>query len=156
MTIMRPEIRRARQLRRNMSEPEIILWSRVRRLRDRGFVIRRQFPLRGYYLDFACLSRRLVIEVDGFQHADDVQAEHDFVRDKILAREGFRVIRFSTGDVRRNLNWVMDRIIAALEAQPDIRHGRHTPGSELDPDSLTLAASPPVPPQGGGKASPAS
>jgi very-short-patch-repair endonuclease len=121
---MRPETHRARELRRNMSEPEIILWSRLRRLRDRGFVIHRQFPLRGYYLDFACLSRRLAIEVDGSQHNDDVHAEHDFIRDKILAREGFRVLRFPTSDVRRNLNWVMDQVVLALEARQDIRAGR--------------------------------
>jgi very-short-patch-repair endonuclease len=115
---MRPEIARARDLRRNMSEPEIILWSRLRRLRDRGFHIRRQYPFRGYYLDFACLSRRLAIEVDGAQHNDDRQAEHDAVRDRILERHGFRVIRVSAGEVRRNLSSVMDHIVLTLEASP--------------------------------------
>lgn len=112
---MRPEIKRARELRRNMSEPEVILWSRLKRLRERGFAFRRQFPFRGYFLDFACLSYRLVVEVDGSQHADDLQAEHDFVRDRILERHGFRVLRFTAGEVRFNLNGVMDRIIIALE-----------------------------------------
>jgi very-short-patch-repair endonuclease len=115
---MRPEIQRARELRRNMSEPEIILWSRLRRLRDRGFPFRRQYPFRGYYLDFACLSRGLVIEVDGFQHGDDVQADHDLVRDRILRRHGFRVIRVWAGEVRRNLSGVMETILAALEDLP--------------------------------------
>jgi len=118
---MRPEIQRARELRRNMSEPEIMLWSRLRRLRSQGFPIRRQFPFRGYFLDFACLSRRVVIEVDGFQHADDRQAEHDFVRDRILERHGFRVIRVWAGEVRRNLGDVMDQIVTVLEASPDLR-----------------------------------
>jgi very-short-patch-repair endonuclease len=116
---MRPETVRARELRRNMSEPEIILWSRLRRLRAQGYVIRRQYPYRGYYLDFACLSRWLVIEVDGFQHSGDVQAEHDAVRDQILRRHGFQVVRFWTGEVRRNLNGVMDQIVLALETAPD-------------------------------------
>jgi very-short-patch-repair endonuclease len=113
---MRPEIARARELRRNMSEPEVMLWSRLRRLRDHGFPIRRQFPFRGYYLDFACLSRRVVIEVDGSQHGDDRQSEHDAVRDRILARHGFTVIRVWAGEVRRDLNGVVDRIVLALEA----------------------------------------
>ena len=118
---MRPEVTRARELRRNMSEPEVMLWSRVRRLRDRGFRVRRQFPFRGYFLDFVCLSRRLVIEIDGFQHSDDRQVEHDAVRDRILEREGFRVLRFWASDVRRNLSGVMDQIVLALEAQPSTR-----------------------------------
>jgi very-short-patch-repair endonuclease len=130
---MRPEIARARDLRRNMSEPEVMLWSRLRRLRDRGFRVRRQFPFRGYFLDFVCLSRRLVIEVDGFQHGGDRQVEHDAVRDRILEREGFRVLRFWASDVRRNLSGVMDQIVLALEAQPSTRSlplmGRDRPRS---------------------------
>jgi very-short-patch-repair endonuclease len=118
---MRAEIARARDLRRNMGEAEVMLWSRLRRLRDRGFRIRRQFPFRGYFLDFVCLSRRLVIEVDGFQHSDDQQAEHDAVRDRILERQGFRVIRIWAGEVRRNLSGVMDQIVLALEAAPSTR-----------------------------------
>ena len=118
---MRPEIQRAREFRRNMSEPEVMLWSRLRRLRARGFHIRRQFPFRDYYLDFACLSRRLVIEVDGSQHADEVQSAHDAVRDRILQRQGFRVIRISAGEVRRNLSGVMDHIVLALEAASNTR-----------------------------------
>ncbi|WP_068875963.1 MULTISPECIES: endonuclease domain-containing protein [unclassified Phenylobacterium] len=115
---MRPEILRARELRRNMSEPEVILWSRLKRLREQGFAFRRQFPFRGYFLDFACLSYRLVIEVDGGQHNEERQAEHDAVRDRILERHGFRVLRFTAGEVRRNLGSVMDRVACALEEIP--------------------------------------
>jgi very-short-patch-repair endonuclease len=127
---MRPEITRARELRRNMSEPEILLWSRLRRLRARGHAIRRQYPFRGYYLDFACLSRRLVIEVDGYQHGDDRHAEHDAVRDRILQRHGFHVLRFWSSEVRRNLDEVMDRIVLALEAQSPSPVGRVASASE--------------------------
>ena len=101
-----------------MSEPEIILWSRLRQLRGRGFPFRRQYPFRGYYLDFACLSRGLVVEVDGFQHGEDMQADHDLVRDRILQRHGFRVIRVWAGEVRRNLSGVMETILAELESFP--------------------------------------
>ena len=104
-----------------MSEPEAMLWSRLKRLRARGFHIRRQAPVRGYYLDFVCYTRRLAIEVDGVQHADDMQAEHDAVRDRVLQRQGFRVMRIPSGDVRRDLSGVMDRIVLALEAAPNTR-----------------------------------
>jgi len=126
---MRTDIQQARRFRRSMSEPEVILWSRLKRLRERGFHIRRQAPFKGYYLDFVCYSRRLVIEVDGGQHADDVQAEHDAVRDAILRRAGFRVLRFWAGDVRRDLDWVMDQIVVALETAPHVHEiaGRPAP-----------------------------
>ena len=120
---MKPEIRQARDFRRNMSEPEVILWSRLKPLRARGFRIRRQFPFHGYYLDFVCLARRLVIEIDGAQHADDLQAEHDAVRDRILTRQGFRVLRFWAGQVRRDPGLVMDQIVSALEAAPPAHEG---------------------------------
>ena len=129
---MRPEIQRARELRRNMSEPEIILWSRLRRLRDRGFHIRRQAPFHGYYLDFVCHTRRLVVEVDGSQHGQDVQADHDAVRDRILARKGYRVLRFWTGEVRRDLSAVMERILQALEAAPRVHEKSQSSSAQLE------------------------
>ena len=160
---MGPEIRRARDLRRNMSEPEVMLWSRLKRLRDRGFHFRRQAPFRGYYLDFVCNTRRIAIEVDGSQHGEDVQADHDAVRDRVLTRHGYRVLRFWAGEVRRDLDGVMDRIVLALEAAPHTRspplHGEGGRGeaeagwasvgrsadSELERGLPTLAALPPIP-----------
>ena len=137
---MRPEIKRARELRRNMSEPEVILWSRLKHLRERGYAFRRQFPFRGYFLDFACLSYRLVVEVDGSQHADPVQAEHDAVRDRIVERHGFRVLRFTAGDVRRNLGDVVDHIIRTLEDTRRVKGLSRTDSPAPGPHSLTLAA----------------
>jgi very-short-patch-repair endonuclease len=139
---MRPETKRARGLRRNMSEPEKILWSRLRRLGDLGFKIRRQAPFRGYCLDFVCYSRRVVIEVDGGQHSDELQADHDLVRDKQLRREGFTVLRFWAGDVRGNLDGVMERIMGTLEASPWAH--AETKGWKGDPAEVSLnRASPP-------------
>ncbi|WP_367253855.1 endonuclease domain-containing protein [uncultured Phenylobacterium sp.] len=121
---MRPEIVRAREFRTHMSEPEVALWSRLKRLRDRGFRFRRQAPFRGYYLDFVCYTRRVVIEVDGGQHADDPQSEHDFVRDRVLVRHGFRVLRFWASDVRGDLGGVMDHILLVLDASRSTRDGQ--------------------------------
>jgi very-short-patch-repair endonuclease len=115
---MRPEIERARAFRREMTKPEIILWSRLKRLRERGYHFRRQAPFRGYYLDFVCFTRRLAIEVDGGQHNEDAQAEHDAVRDRILSRHGFIVLRFAASAVHRDADGVMDQIVDALDAEP--------------------------------------
>ena len=105
---------RARELRAAMTEPEIILWSRLKRLRPEGFRFRRQAPFRGYYLDFVCFEGRLVIELDGGQHGDDDQRIHDIVRDAVLEREGFRVLRFWNSAVRQNLDGVMYSVLMAL------------------------------------------
>jgi very-short-patch-repair endonuclease len=118
---MRSEVQHARQFRAAMSDPEAMLWSRLKRLRQHGFHIRRQAPVRGYYLDFVCYTRRLAIEVDGNQHGDEMQAEHDAVRDRVFARQGFRVMRISTSEIRRDLAVVVDAIVLALEAAPSTR-----------------------------------
>jgi very-short-patch-repair endonuclease len=104
-------------MRKAMSSHEVWLWSRLKRLREVGFHIRRQVPHRGYFLDFACLQCRLVIEVDGSQHQDDLQAEHDAVRDTILARDGFKTLRFTTGQINEDISAVMDVIVFELEAR---------------------------------------
>ena len=115
---MNPQVARARSLRSAMSEAEVILWARLKRLREQGHRFRRQAPFRGYFLDFVCYDRRLVVEVDGGQHGEDPQIEHDAVRDAVLMRQGFTVLRFWTSDVRRETDWVMDQIVQALEGAP--------------------------------------
>jgi very-short-patch-repair endonuclease len=106
--------KRARALRNAMTEPEVILWSRLKRLRAEGFHIRRQSPFRGYILDFVCFDRRVVIEVDGAGHGEGRQIVHDEVRDAVLQREGFQVLRFWNAEVRTNLDGVMLSIREAL------------------------------------------
>jgi len=120
--------RRSRDMRRAMSEPEVKLWARLKRLRERGFHFRRQAPFRGYYLDFVCFSRRLVVEVDGGQHTEDAQAAHDALRDRVLQSQGFRVVRFWASQVHREIDDVMDAIVLALEAAapPVSRSARFT------------------------------
>jgi very-short-patch-repair endonuclease len=143
---MDPKIQQARELRSKMSEPEVILWARLKRLRERGFHIRRQFPFRGCFLDFVCFSRRLVIEVDGSQHGEEAQAEHDAVRDRMLARQGYRVLRVSAREVRSDLNGLMDRIVEVLEAAAPAHPKSQPACSEPGPDFPTLTASRSVPP----------
>jgi very-short-patch-repair endonuclease len=91
-------IERAREMRKAMTPAEIRLWLALRRLRADGFHFRRQVPFRGYFLDFVCHGYCLVIEVDGQTHDDRV--DHDRLRDAVLAREGYRTLRFSNEDVR--------------------------------------------------------
>ena len=140
-----PTIARARAMRRALTPPEASLWVALRRLRGEGFHFRRQAPFRGYFLDFVCYAHRLVIEVDGAQHGEQEAARHDAIRDAVLAREGFRTLRFAAVDVLGNLEGVVAAIRLALTPPPGA--ARHPPHKgEGDP---TLAASPPVPPHTG-------
>ena len=94
-----------------MSVPEQKLW---RELRDRsaaGFRFRRQHPLGPYIVDFICLERRLVIEVDGGQHGEDEQMRRDERRTEWLGREGYRVVRFWENEVMQNTAGVVDTIL---------------------------------------------
>lgn len=113
--------RKARTLRSNMTEPEIWLWARLRRMRPLGYHFRRRRPFKGYFLDFVCIDRLLFIELDGGQHSDPIQAEHDGVRDAVLTRAGFKVLRFWNSEIRTNIGDVMDRIMEALRSRSSVR-----------------------------------
>lgn len=111
---------RSREMRKALTSPEARLWASLKTLRSSGFHFRRQAPSRGYFLDFVCHSRRLVIEVDGAHH--DLTAAHDMTRDAVLRREGYVVLRFPATAIRDHLPDVMDGIVYALNtAQPHPR-----------------------------------
>jgi len=99
----------ARRLRRDMTEAEDRLWRELRSRRLDRIKFRRQVPIGPYIADFACLDARLIIEIDGSQHAE---SRHDAVRDTELKRRGFRVLRFWNDDVLKDINGVCDTIIA--------------------------------------------
>jgi very-short-patch-repair endonuclease len=109
---------RARQLRTNSTDAERKLWQSLRRLKSRGFHFRRQVPIEGLIVDFACYSARLVVEVDGGQHNEAKGKAADEQRDAFLTRNNFRVLRFWNNDVLGNIEGVMQTIIAALPPPP--------------------------------------
>ena len=109
---------RARALRRNQTSAEKRLWSRLRQLKAQGYKFRRQVPIDRFIVDFACLSERLIIEIDGGTHSTDEERRKDAEREAYLESQGFRVVRFWNGDVFENLNGVMDSIMATLPPPP--------------------------------------
>jgi very-short-patch-repair endonuclease len=106
----------ARHLRKNPTEAEQKLWSRLRRKQLDGYRFRRQRPIGPYIVDFVCLEVSLIIEVDGGQHAE--QVTKDEARTRFLEKEGFRVIRFWNNDVLANTDGVLDAIWHDLRNQP--------------------------------------
>ena len=108
------KLERARQLRKTQTDAELRLW---RLLRNRGaakYKFRRQHALGSYFLDFVCLEKKLVIEVDGSQHF--AQISYDEKRTAWLVQRGFRVLRFWDNDVLLRTDSVMQRIFDALTA----------------------------------------
>ena len=104
-----------------MTKAEIRLWIRLKALRGRGFHFRRQAPFLGYFLDFVCFNRRLVIELDGGHHGQEQQAEHDWIRDRVLTRAGFLILRFWNAELDGDIEGVVDRIVEALSSRCPIR-----------------------------------
>jgi len=104
----------ARKLRRDMTDAERRLWSRLRD-HQAGAHFRRQAPLERYVLDFVCFQARLVIELDGGQHAE---SEADKLRDAWLKEKGFRVLRFWNNEVMGNIEGVLETIMDALKGAP--------------------------------------
>jgi very-short-patch-repair endonuclease len=116
---------RARTLRKSMSSAERLLWRGLRSRQLDGARFRRQHPIGSYIVDFVCLERRLVVEVDGGQHTEDAHIASDARRDRWLVGEGYRVMRVSTTDVNTNLAGVLDTTWAALRDLPPARAVRH-------------------------------
>ena len=105
----------AKKLRSSMTDAERRLWYRLRAHRFDGHKFKRQVPIGPYIVDFACLGRKLVIEVDGGQH---VESRSDITRDRYLSSEGFRVLRFWNNDVLRNTEGVLEMVLSALTPSP--------------------------------------
>ena len=106
----------SRENRKKQTEAENILWQALRN-NNTGYKIRRQHAIDGYIADFVCLSKGLVIEVDGDYH--HFSKEEDATRTSVLNSEGFEVIRFINEEVIYDTRKVIEKIIQKLVSQPD-------------------------------------
>ena len=102
----------ARSLRKHATDPERLLWSRLRRRQLDGFRFRRQRPFGPYVCDFICLEAKLIVELDGCQHAE--QMNYDACRDDFMRSYGYRIVRFWNGDVLSRTDTVVETIFEAL------------------------------------------
>ncbi|MAS04265.1 MAG: hypothetical protein CL534_06180 [Ahrensia sp.] len=97
-------------MRKDMTDAERKLWHELRAHRLMGLGFRRQYPIRNYIVDFACPARRLIVEVDGSQHAEKTAA-HDTARTRLLEADGWTVLRFWNDDVLTDIDNVCQHIV---------------------------------------------
>lgn len=101
-----------KKLRQNTSDAEKHLWYYLRAKRLKGYKFRRQHLFYPYVVDFVCLEKRLIVELDGGQHMD--QVAYDEKRSFVLQSNGFIVLRFWNNDVLQETNSVLNQILSAL------------------------------------------
>jgi len=114
----RPTAKRIRNFAKKMrcepTDAEAAMWRLLRDRRLARFKFRRQVPLQNFILDFVCFEKRMIIEIDGSQHAS---SERDTARDAVLVAEGFRTVRYWNNDVLQQPSAVLEDIFAKL-AEP--------------------------------------
>lgn len=106
----------ARNLRRNQTEAEKRLWRSFRDRQVCGFKFRRQHIIEPYIVDFVCIEKKLIVEIDGGQHAERVEADKE--RTSCLENKGYKVIRFWNNEVLGNTDAVLDVIFDILNETP--------------------------------------
>ena len=116
-----------RELRQNTTEAEKCLWTFLRAKRLGGYKFRRQHLVYPFIVDFVCLEKKLIIELDGGQHA--VQHHYDELRTKRLESKGYRVMRFWNNTVLKETQNVLQTILIALE-QPKSLLSQPSPPAE--------------------------
>ncbi len=106
--------KRARALRQNETDAEAKMWSILRNRNLHNFKFVREHPIGSYFADFACRRKKLIVEIDGSQHAD---RKSDDQRDVFINRQGYGVVRFWNNDVLRDTETVLNIIVGILESR---------------------------------------
>ena len=106
-------LERAKELRRDMTPAEKILWKHIRANRLNGLHFRRQQIVHGYFADFYCHQHELIVELDGDIH--ELQKEYDADREEFLIAVGLHIIRFTNEEITKNLKNVLQMIVEACQ-----------------------------------------
>ncbi len=130
--ISRKKLQRAKELRQEMTEEEIILWDRLRANQLGGFHFRRQQIIDGFLIDFYCHAADLILEIDGKIH--ERQVAYDAERSKILSARGLRIMRIKNEDIHNDLQRVLAQILNACResSSPPSLEERGPGGQVLD------------------------
>lgn len=124
----------AKKLRANMTDAEQALWYQLRAKRFENYKFRRQVPMEKYIADFVCFEPKLIIEVDGGQHAE--HAAYDLKRDAFFKNQGFQVLRLWNNEVLGNMEGVLTVVLECLDT-PLPQPLPHKGGGEFNASSPT-------------------
>ncbi|MBN8647718.1 MAG: endonuclease domain-containing protein [Caulobacterales bacterium] len=100
----------AKDLRKNLTKAEAIIWNYLKGKKIEGVKFRRQFPIGIYIVDFAAVEIKLIIEIDGATHSSDDRVKYDNARTQFLTSQGWKVIRVWNNDIYNNLNGILQSI----------------------------------------------
>jgi len=100
----------ARNLRKNSTDAENLIWNIVRNRRFYGLKFKRQYPIGKYIVDFVCIEKKLIIELDGGQHNIQDNINSDNERTLFLESSGYKVLRFWNNDIFNNLDSVLEKL----------------------------------------------
>ncbi len=103
----------ARRMRKALTDAELKLWNELRAHRLMELSFRRQMPIAGYIVDFACPEKKLIVEVDGSQHGDTAVAATDAARSRKLESLGWTILRFWNDDVLADIEGVCSHVVIA-------------------------------------------
>lgn len=120
----------ANTLRKSQTDTEKRLWHSLRNRQLARFKFRRQQPIATYIVDFVCLEHKLVVELDGGQHAG--QQSYDVERTRILNKQGFKVLRFWNNEVFENMEGVLSVILRELPGDNSTPHPHPLPQGERE------------------------
>ena len=107
-------LKQAKRLRKSMTEAEVVLWRHLRAHRFSGYKFRRQQPFNHYITDFISHQAKLVVELDGGHHADEITRSHDIARTAHIERAGYRVLRFWNVQALQETASVLEQIYNSL------------------------------------------
>ncbi len=131
-------------MRKAMTEPEVILWTRLRGRSDDKPTFRRQHPFGNIILDFYCPSAALAVEVDGATHWHDEAQAKDDARDAWLKQQGVEVLRIPASSVYHDLDNVVDGILRRAAERQRMRPAPSTPRSTPGPRPGSASGPPPT------------
>lgn len=104
----------ARQLRKNATPQERVIWKLVRNSNIKHCRFKRQEPIGNYIVDFVCHEKMLIIEIDGGQHNEELNIKADNIRTKYLESKGYKILRFWNNEIDNNISGVYEKIMKSL------------------------------------------
>jgi len=129
--IIKTLLERAKENRKDSTKAESVLWEALRN-RSTTFKFRRQHPIDQFIVDFVCLEKKIIVEVDGGYHNTALQKELDELRTTILNQLGYQIIRFTNSEVEYQVDVVLEKIKNACELAPSSLGERRQGGEDIE------------------------